>query len=421
VSRYAAQVEGRAPGLPELPVSYGDFSAWYREWMQGPEYAAQVAFWRDRLGRPGADGERLQALPTDKPRQRGMSGKSRSLQLELERDVVAALHAASRRMDATVFVTLLSAYFVVLARMAGQREIVVGTPVRGRNSAEVEGLMGYFTNLLPIRLAVDPALAFQQFVGTVKSAVLDSFAHPDVRLEDLSRELSLRSQGGGSMLYHALFSFQDVRQRVVRWGNLDHRRVEVFQPGATEDLGLWFVEENRGLTGGLIYNADILHDATVEVLRSRLLGLLRAIADDPGQSIAALTRFDDGHGIRIGEIGAAPEPEPAKIAEDTTATAAAPVGVDPRVTYLVGLWTGMLETPVHPEDNFFDLGGNSMLAVQMAERVAKDTGVRIKLMQLAVLSLAEVAAFLPEEAARSRGLGGLVRGVRKLLRAGAAD
>src|SRR3546814_5042333 len=82
---------------------------------------------------------------------------------------------------------------------AGQRDMVIGTPVRGRNSSEVEGLMGYFTNLLPLRMEIDPAQPFSELVRKVRDVVLDSFSAPDIRLEDLTRELSLRSEGGGSM------------------------------------------------------------------------------------------------------------------------------------------------------------------------------------------------------------------------------
>ena len=92
----------------------------------------------------------------------------------------------------------------------------------------------------------------------MKSQVLDSFGYPDVPLEILMRELSVQRGEGGSLLYQALFSFQDVRQRVANWGGLTHEQIQLFQPGATEDLGLWFVENDRGMAGGVIYNADII-------------------------------------------------------------------------------------------------------------------------------------------------------------------
>jgi hypothetical protein len=420
---YAALQEGRAPVLPELPVSYGDYAAWHREWVQGPEYAAQLAYWREALGKPGADGAAPQALPTDKPRRRGMSGSSRSYKIGVARDTMEALHAQSRGLDVTVFVTLLTAYYALLGRMSGLHDLVVGTPVRGRNASEVEHLMGYFTNLLPLRLALDPQASFAQTARRVREVVLDSFAHPDIRLEDLTRELSLRSEGGGALMYQALFSFQDIRQRVTRWGDLEHQRVEVFQPGATEDLGLWFVEDANGLAGGLIYNADILHDETVALLRDRYLALLERIARDPAQSIDALTTFGDAQPERIGQIAVEPDPQ----AESTPAASVAATqpdasrhdaAADPRIAYLTDLWSGLLGMDVAPEDNFFDLGGNSMLAVQMADRVHKDTGLRIQLLRLAVQNLSQIAADLPanvRDAAPAGFAARMVRNVRGLF------
>lgn len=423
---YAALVEGREPDLPELPVSYGDYAAWHREWVQGPQYAKQVAFWRDRLGSTNGEGGRPQALPTDMPRKRGMSGTSKSCAVTVPGELTEALYAASRDLNVTLFVTLLSAYYVLLAQAAGQRDMVVGTPVRGRNVAEVEGLMGYFTNLLPLRVELDPSQPFSELVRAVRGVVLDSFASPDIRLEDLTRELSLKSEGGGTMLYQALFSFQDIRHRGARWGDVDHSRIEVFQPGATEDLGLWFAQDDKGMTGGLIYNADILHDSSIRRLRRRYLHVLQAVARDPGQRVAELAAdWDAAEAEQADDMpgditdGHEPQIDKENSMQSSAATAAiAPAPAESREAYLLGLWSNLLGLEVKPSDNFFDIGGNSMLAVQMAERVARETGYRIKLMQLAAQSAAQIAAELPADAAsrepQRKGLK-LIRNMKRLF------
>lgn len=417
---YAALVEGREAVLPELPVTYGDYAAWHRDWVQGPEYAQQLAFWRERLGTENSEGGRPTALPTDKPRKRGMSGNSRSCAVKVPGALTDALRAVSRDMGVTLFVTLLSAYYVVLGQRSGQRDMVVGTPVRGRNSAEVEGLMGYFTNLLPLRVELQPEAGFAELARAVRGVVLDSFAAPDIRLEDLTRELSLKSEGGGTMLYQALFSFQDIRHRGARWGNLDHRRIEVFQPGATEDLGLWFIEDAGGLTGGMIYNADILLEDSVRNLRTRYIHLLRAVADNPHAQVGGLLHGSDDaddtidHGDADGDVDAILASEDNMPVVDTSESGGDPM---PQQSYLVDLWSNLLGMEVRPEDNFFDIGGNSLLAVQMAERVAKETGAQLKLMAIATLSLAQLAAELPSGQPRQRkGIGAWM----KLLRPRAA-
>ena len=434
---YAALVESRPPVLPGLPVTYGDFAVWHRQFVQGPEYARQLAFWRGQLGGQGGDpANRARLLPTDKPRRAGMSGQGRSQALAVPTELGTALRQVGVRIDATMFVTLLTAYCALLSRMTGQRTLIVGTPVRGRSVAEVEDLMGCFANLLPIHVRIDPALPFADAVRQVKSVVLDSVANPDIRLEDLARESSIPGVGGGGVLYQSLFSFQDVRQRTRQWGALRHERVQVFRPAATEDLGVWFVEEEARLSGALIYNADIFHDETVTLLRERYIGVLQAVVADPLQSVESLTRFDDGQPVLIGggrrldeEAAMVDAPAAADFAKrhagpDPAGGIETPASDDPRIRYLVDLWSELLEVPVSPEDNFFELGGNSMLGVQMAERVARDTGLRIKLVRLAAQDLAQIAADLPASlgSESAAGLGGrLARGVKRLFGRPGAD
>jgi len=374
---YAAQLEGRAPKLPELPVTYADFSAWHREWLQGPEYAKQLAFWRERLG--GA-GHAIEALPTDLPRRPGMSGRGVTHRITVANDVTAALHDTARKVDATLYMVLLTAYFALISRTSNLRELIVGTPVRGRNTAEVENLMGYFTSLLPLRMEIDPSMTFAQAVKQVKDVVLDSFAHPDIRLEDLVRELSVRSREGGAVLYHALFSFQDIRQRMCEWGPLTHERYPVFQTASTQDLGLWFVEQDTGLSGGFIYNADIFLDETAALLRDRYVAVLKALGSDPSLTLEQITTFADGKPLCFGrsvEPAPAVQEAPAAIDEELYEP------LDELGVQLLDIWRDLLRKPdIGADDDFFALGGHSLQAVQMFHRFNRQTGVNLPLATL---------------------------------------
>ncbi|HEY5851481.1 MAG TPA: amino acid adenylation domain-containing protein [Lysobacter sp.] len=381
---YQAQVEDRAPVLPELTVSYLDYSVWHRQWLEGSEYAKQLAFWRERLG--GA-GQGVEALPTDLPRRPGMSGRGVTRRINVSRATTEALHAAALKLDATLFMVLLAAYFTLVSRTSGLRELIVGTPVRGRNSAEVEPLMGYFTSLLPLRVELDPEMTFAQALARVKDMVLDSFGHPDIRLEDLVRELSMRSREGGAVLYHALFSFQDIRNRVRNWGPLEHGRFPVFQTGATQDLGMWLVEQDEGLSGGFMHNADIFHGETADLIYSRYLELLERIGRDPATTLEALTTFDDGQPLLFGRP-AADVPMPAiasqQASEDAAALAAAcDEDLDPLAARLLEIWRDLLRNPhIVADDDFFTLGGHSLQAVQMFHRFNHETGVNLPLATL---------------------------------------
>ena len=285
---YRAFAEGAASPLSPLPVSYGDFAAWHTQWLEGPQFQTQLTYWRERLAQMGD----IKALPTDQPRRPGMSGVGRTEWIRVSQEATDAMHDVARRADATLNMTLLSLYYVLLSGMASQRDLVVGTPVRGRNQTEVESVMGYFNNLLPLHINVDPTLTFVDFVQHVKHTAIESFGHPDVPLEYLQRELRI-GQGNGAVLYQALFSFQDARQRIVNWGGLQHEQILLFQSGATEDLGLWFLESTRGMVGGVTYNADILQADTAKLLRDRYIAMMARVSADPNLPIAALNAIGE--------------------------------------------------------------------------------------------------------------------------------
>ena len=403
---YAAFLAGREPDLPELPVSYGDFSTWHREWIEGPEYAKQREFWRERLGKDRGTGENaMRAMPTDMPRKPGMSGDCHQHPIFIPRELVDRLHAAALGMDSTLFVTLLTTYFALMGAVSGQRDMIIATPVRGRNSDQTEHMMGYFTNLLPLRVRIDPSRPFADTLRDIKAVLLDSFANPDIRLEDLMRELSVQSaSGGGQVLYHAMFSFQDVRQRILEWGNVKHERVELADPGATQDLGLWLVENERGLAGAVVYNSETLYAGTAAMLWERYRGMLQSLADDPTQTLESLTRFDDGHPVLMGQGQPGPDGRDQEPPADAKASAAA-IDVAPAATaphdagpsgapageaasdtlaaQVAAIWAELLgRDAVGLDDDFFALGGHSLQAVRMFHRISRLTRVNLPLATL---------------------------------------
>ncbi|HEY4147015.1 amino acid adenylation domain-containing protein [Pinirhizobacter sp.] len=284
---YRSFAEGTEPVLPALTISYGDFAQWHARWLEGPQFKLQLAYWKDRL----ANMQGITALPTDYPRRPGMSGLGRTEWIRITRQTTDAMHEVARKADATLNMTLLALYYVLLSGMTGQRELVIGTPVRGRNHTEVESVMGYFNNLLPLHVNVDEDLSFVEFVRHVREVAIDSFGYPDVPLEYLQRELKV-GNGQAAVLYQALFSFQDARGRNIDWGGLAHEQILLFQSGATEDLGLWFLEGAGGMVGGVTYNADILQGDTARMLRDRYLELMSRVDHDPTQTLSQLNGAD---------------------------------------------------------------------------------------------------------------------------------
>jgi amino acid adenylation domain-containing protein len=366
---YEAYLERRPSPLPDPAISYGDFAAWHRRWVEGPEVAKQLGYWREGLLGMGIP----KPLPTDRPRRPGMSGIGNTEWIGIGRATTDALHELSSKSGATLFVTLLTVYGVLLYDYARQTRLVVGTPVRGRESADLESVMGYFNNLLPLQLNLDPGETFQDLVLRVKATVIESFNHPDVPLEMILRELPFARSGAGSVLYQVLFSFQDARQRQTQWGNLQHKVVPLFQRGATEDFGLWFVETAQGLQGGVTYNTDIITDETAHWLHQRYLTIVSQLLEDPTATVASLV--GPAHPTRSWAVlDAAPA---------ATAASVANTYVAPRTELEIALttvWQRLLGVAqVGITDNFFDLGGNSLTAIDLILEMEAVGGVKINL------------------------------------------
>ncbi|WP_109125843.1 non-ribosomal peptide synthetase [Dyella sp. C11] len=281
---YVARVAGKDEGLPPLAVDYGDFAAWHRDWMRSDKVQQQLSHWLKTL-----EGhlEPLE-LPADRQRPARMSGAGATEWVRIPAERAAALHALAQREEATPFMVLLATYYVLLHRLSGQRDLIVATPVRGRDRVETENVMGLFVNALPLRVAVDPDASFREVLRQVRQVVLDAFAHPDVPFEQLVFSLGLARDESRPPISQAMFSFQDARRRIVSWGELSHEHLPVFQRGAADDIGLWFLEQESGLLGGITYNTDIFDPATAARFRDCYEALLASALVDPARSVARL-------------------------------------------------------------------------------------------------------------------------------------
>ncbi|MBK7077003.1 MAG: amino acid adenylation domain-containing protein [Myxococcales bacterium] len=304
---YGAYQRGAAPTRPAPPVTYADFAAWHRGWMTGPELERQLAFWKDRLA--GAP-ESLD-LPTDFPRPPTMSGAGSTEWLRLPPAVTDALRAAGLRESATLFMTLLGAWATLLHQQTRAPELVIGTPVRGRNSTDLEAVAGFFVNALPLRIAVDPGRSFLELVRAIRSDTIAAFGAQDVPFEHLVRVLDVRRDESRFPIYQAFFSYQDARQRPPRWGNLDHRNLPVFQPAAAQDVALWFLDGVDGVVGGLNYNTDILSEDTARRLAQRFLALVAAIAAHPERPLRELLTISADERAQLDAWNATAQPLPA--------------------------------------------------------------------------------------------------------------
>jgi amino acid adenylation domain-containing protein len=374
---YAAQLKKRPANLPEVPVTYLDYARWHADWMHGEECASQVQFWC----RQYADLPQSDSLPTDHARRSGMTGVGAVEWIHVDRELTESLRTVAQNCGATLNMLVMAAYSAMLTEALGGQDLVLGIPVRGRLVSEVETVMGFFNNLLPMPVRVPADIDFKEWVRTVKRELLEAFANQDVPFERLMQEPAIVRHGGVAGLYHSLFSFQDARERERRWGSLAHSAVLVMQKGATEDFGLWLMEVPGGMEGGINYNADLFEPTTAATFRERFLAILRRVAASPDMRVRELIAAPGEDKVAFQAwIQAAREKVAA--ASGAGSTAALPpaaqlpaANLDDAAARLAAIWASLLgidAQQIRADDNFFDLGGNSLLVMQAVGLMQKD-------------------------------------------------
>ncbi|HWS55025.1 MAG TPA: amino acid adenylation domain-containing protein, partial [Pyrinomonadaceae bacterium] len=281
---YRAFLNDEAPNLPDLPVQYADYAHWQREWLQGDQLEKHLAYWKRHLS--GAFPVR--ELPTDRPRPAApdFTGEYRRyvLPAELER----AIRGLSREEGATIFMTLLAVFDVLLARYTGSTDVVVGSAVAGRNRAEVENLIGFFVNMLVLRvdLAGDPK--FRELLARAKEASLGAYAHQELPFDLLVDELRPERDPGRSPLFQVAFGVQNQRQQSLELPGLTLSPYPFRYEAVRYDLTVWVSEEADGLAVQWAFRSDLFDAETVERMHAHYVSLLRSVAADPDARIADL-------------------------------------------------------------------------------------------------------------------------------------
>jgi len=281
---YGALAEGRPSPLPELPVQYADFAVWQREWLQGEALADLLVYWTGQLGRSPAGLE----LPVDRPRPAVQTFRGAYRRLELPPTLSRALYDLCRKESTTPFMALLAVFATLLGRYAGQNEVVVGTPIAGRNRIETEALVGFFVNTLALRLDLDGDPTFLQLIAQAREVALGAYSHQDVPFERLVEELRLERDLSRQPLFQVMLVLQNLPRQSFQLPGLEIQPFRVDRATAKLDLTLSLTSEPDGITGALSYNTDLFDAATAERLLGHFQTLLEAVAANPSARISTL-------------------------------------------------------------------------------------------------------------------------------------
>jgi amino acid adenylation domain-containing protein len=292
---YEAFLRGEPSPLAELPVQYADFAVWQREWLQGEVLEEQLDYWKQRLG-----GELpVLKLPTDRPRPPALSYKGAEQTLELSAELTGRLKSLSRSEGATLFMTLLATFDALLHRYTGQEDIVVGTPIAGRNRREVEGLIGFFVNTLVMRAGLAGAPTFRELLGRVREATLGAYAHQEVPFEKLVEELHPERDMSRNPLFQVMFALQNAPLEDFTLPGLRLDTVDVSNDMTRFDLEFHLWEHDGALAGTLIYNTDLFDAPTVAQMTGHFRNLLEGIVAEPDTRVSQLPLLSEAEGRQL--------------------------------------------------------------------------------------------------------------------------
>ncbi|MFI7648062.1 amino acid adenylation domain-containing protein [Micromonospora sp. NPDC049460] len=277
----------RGGELPALPIQYGDFAHWEAQELDGPQARGHLDYWNQRLA-----GITPLELPLDLPRPATQTYAGDFVEFRLDRAAADGLNALTRSYGGTLFMTLLAAYQVLLARHAGQDDFAVGASVAGRSAPELENVVGMFINMLPLRaeLAGDPT--FAELLERTRRSVLDGLEHGEVPFARVVHELGLPRDVSRSPVFQAMFVLQNYE--IGRFNEVSDATDVTFDWTPMElratrfDFEFHAVEILDGLYGKLVFNTDLFTRDTVERVAQRFSTLLRAVVAAPDTPISAL-------------------------------------------------------------------------------------------------------------------------------------
>ncbi|WP_442941022.1 amino acid adenylation domain-containing protein [Nostoc sp.] len=281
---YKAYSEGQPSPLAPLPIQYADFAIWQREWLQGHVLQTQLSYWQQQL----KDAPTLLSLPTDRPRAAVQTFTGATKEFTLSVELTKRLAKLSQQRGCTLFMTLLTAFDILLYRYTGQADILVGTPIANRDRSEIEGLIGFFVNTLVMRtdLAGDPS--FNELLGRVRQVALGAYAHQDLPFEMLVDALQPERNLSYTPLFQVMFALQNAPMSELELANLTISSIPYQSTTAKFDLTLLMYNSAAGLASVWEYNTNLFDTSTIERMSGHFVTLLEGIVANPEEQISQL-------------------------------------------------------------------------------------------------------------------------------------
>ena len=286
---YAAFSSSEPSPLPELPIQYADFTLWQKEWVEGGAPAESLVYWRRQLSG---------SLPTlslhaDRPRPPVQTFEGARLNFELTKDFVTELGELGRREGATLSMTFLTTFLVLLHRYTGEEDLLVGLPVANRQRTDIENLIGFFVNLLPLRANLSGDPSFAELLRRVKQLSLEAYEHQSLPVEKLIEDLPAGRSPGRTQLFQVVFDLHEALTEELRLPGIVVRQLEIDNGTAKFDLALSLERRAEGVGGYFEYSTDVFEREGVERMHAHWRTLLASVLRDPALPVSRLPMLSD--------------------------------------------------------------------------------------------------------------------------------
>ncbi|MFN6487001.1 MULTISPECIES: non-ribosomal peptide synthetase [unclassified Nostoc] len=283
---YSAFAAGYTPNLSPLPIQYSDYAAWQRSWLQGEILETQENYWKQQLG----DAPRLLDLPTDYPRPAQQSYQGGREECCLSLELTQKLKILSQKHGVSLFMTLLTAFSILLSRYSRQEDLCIGSAIANRTHSNTEPLIGFFVNTLVLRSKIKPEKSFSELLPQTRQTCLDAYAHQDIPFEYLVEQLQPERSLSHNPLFQVMMVLQNTQEagKKVSLPGLDIQYLDQSLPFSKFDLTLDFCERGDQLHCMWEYATDLFAAETIQRMAGHLEVLLEAIAQNPQQAIGKL-------------------------------------------------------------------------------------------------------------------------------------
>ncbi|BBC27198.1 non-ribosomal peptide synthetase [Pseudanabaena sp. ABRG5-3] len=280
-SLYKSFIEAKPLTLPNLPIQYVDFAQWQNQHLTKDTLVDQITYWEKQLaGIPP-----VLELPTDRPRPPVQTFNGGAEFFEISAELTDRLKSLSKKSGATLFMTIITTFFILLARYTGEEDIVVGIPIANRMRVEFESLMGCFVNSLVLRSQLHGNPTFLELLQQVRQTALNAYAHQDLPFEQLVEALQPERSLSHSPLFQVMFAWENVQMESLDLPNVQIEPFKTDHFTARADLNVEMMETDQSLQGLFEYNTDLFDAETIKRMVSHFQNLLEAIAINPDQKI----------------------------------------------------------------------------------------------------------------------------------------